>query len=105
MNQKDNLYPQYLSTKDVSVLLDISILVVKKWCEEKKLDAVKTYKDYGDWKISVEQFQKTEEMKTKYEKFIKEKYEKQIRTNNALKNLDLSNSDEYKNYIKSITED
>lgn len=55
MNQKDNF------TKDVSVLLNI-------------LDFLKNYNAYDDWKNSAEQLQKSEEIKTDYEKFIKEKY-------------------------------
>lgn len=97
--------PGYLSTKDVSKLLGISPQSVRKWCESNKLKATRTFGNYGEWRISTEQFKRSEEMRLRYEKLVKEKCEGQLKTHKALKELDLTNSFEYKDYIKEITRD
>lgn len=92
--------PEFISTSDVSKILGISPQAVRKWCETKKLEAKRTFGDYGEWKIYTEQFKRNEEMASKYRVVMVHKKEKQLRTHSALNNLDETNFPEYKEFIE-----
>lgn len=91
---------EYLTTNDVSKILGISPQAVRKWCESGKLNAKRTFGDYGEWKISTDQFMKNEEIREKFRNVIRMKREKQLKTNRALTGLSKINYYDEEDYEK-----
>ncbi|WP_307606804.1 helix-turn-helix domain-containing protein [Paenibacillus sp. V4I9] len=97
--------PEYITTNEVSKLLGISPQAVRKWCESKKLDATRTFGEYGEWRIDTSQFKKNAELAKKYRNLIFENRQKQLRTHRALKEMNLENLPGYKETFGETKED